>query len=270
MSARLSRLTATQDTSGTYKLQAIDRAVVLLDLLSRSDAPMSLTTISSQLSLPKSTVQRFLRVLEGHHFVNFNTNGRYTLGLRLNDLGNQALQQFDIRDRARPHFRMLVSDIKETGHLCILQRNVVVYVDKIAPTRSICMTSRIGMTNPIHCTSVGKAMLAFSSNEVRENILANIHYERLTSKTHTTRKALMRDLEMIRRRGYALDDEEIEEGVRCIGAPILDSDGHPLAAISVAGPTFRITTQKVPAIAKRIVSCCASISHSLGYNCPVD
>ena len=270
MTARLKRLPAKQSTSGTYKLQAIDRTVVLLDLLGRSDAPMSLTAISTQLNLHKSTVQRFLRVLEGHHFVSFNTHGRYTLGLRLNDLGNQALQQFDVRDRALPHFRMLVAEIKETGHLCVMQRNAVVYLDKIAPTRSVCMTSRIGMTNPIHCTSVGKALLAFSSPEVQENILANIKYERLTPKTHTSRRALVRDLEMIQRRGYALDDEEIEEGVRCIGAPILNTNGRPIAAISLSGPTFRITMQKVPSIAKRLVSCCTDISHSLGYQAPVD
>jgi DNA-binding IclR family transcriptional regulator len=268
MTARTTHVTSTQGSSDTYKLQAIDRAVVLLDLLGRSETPMSLTSIATQLNLHKSTVQRFLRVLEGHHLVNFNTNGRYTLGLRLNDLGNQALQQFDVRDRALPHFRMLVAEIKETGHLCIMQRNAVVYLDKIAPTRSVCMTSRIGMTNPIHCTSVGKALLAFSSNEVKENILANIKFEKLTTKTHTSRKTLLRDLELIQRRGYALDDEEIEEGVRCIGAPILNNNGRPVAAISLSGPTFRITMQKVPTIAKRIVSCCSDISRSLGYSTP--
>jgi DNA-binding IclR family transcriptional regulator len=266
MTARLTRVPAPQGTADTYKLQAIDRAVVLLDLLGRSDVPMSLTAISTQLNLHKSTVQRFLRVLEGHHLVNFNTNGRYTLGLRLNDLGNQALQQFDIRDRALPHFRMLVAEIKETGHLCVMQRNAVVYLDKIAPTRSVCMTSRIGMTNPIHCTSVGKALLAFSSPEVREDVLAHIKYERLTQKTHINRRTLLRDLDIVQRRGYALDDEEIEEGVRCIGAPILNGNGRPVAAISLSGPTFRITMQKVPSIARRLVSCCSDISHSLGYS----
>ncbi|OJV44009.1 MAG: hypothetical protein BGO25_12850 [Acidobacteriales bacterium 59-55] len=265
MTTRLTRFSTEHAASRTYKVQSIDRAVAMLNLLARSDVPMSLTTISTQLQLHKSTVQRVLRVLEGHHFVSFNANGRYTLGLRLNDLGNRALQQFNVRDRALPHFRMLVAEIMETGHLCVMQGDAVVYLDKIAPSRSVCMTSRIGKTNPVHCTSVGKALLAFSSSELQEKILADIKYERLTPKTHANRKALLRDLEVIRRRGYAIDDEEIEEGVRCIGAPILNADGQPVAAISLSGPTFRMTMHRVPAIAKRLVSCCADISKTLGY-----
>lgn len=136
---------------------------------------------------------------------------------------------------------MLVAEIMETGHLCVMQGDAVVYLDKIAPSRSVCMTSRIGKTNPVHCTSVGKALLAFSSSELQKKILTDIKYERLTPKTHANRKALLRDLEAIRRRGYAIDDEEIEEGVRCIGAPILNAEGQPVAAISLSGPTFRMT-----------------------------
>jgi DNA-binding IclR family transcriptional regulator len=254
-----------QTPSGPYKLQAIDRAVTLMDLLARSNGPMSLTDISRQLALHKSTTQRFLRVLEAHHLVLCRTDGRYHLGLRLHDLGGRALEQFDIRDRALPHFRMLVEDLKETGHLCIMRRNAIVYVDKISPVRSVCQTSRIGLSNPIYCTAVGKAMLSFTSPEERDVILGDLEFERRTSKTLMNRAALLKDLHMTRRRGYALDDEEIEDGVRCVGAPILNSEGRPVAAISISGPTFRLTLAKVPSIARRVIACCTEISHSLGY-----
>jgi len=249
----------------TYKVQAIDRAVTLLNLLERSGAPLSLTDISNQIGLHKSTTQRFLRVLEAHHLVHGRTDGRFHLGLRLRDLGDRALEQFDIRDRALPYFRELVEELRETGHLCVMRRNAIVYLDKISPVRSVCQTSRIGLTNPIHCTAVGKSMLAFSSPEERDVILSTLTFERRTAKTHLSHSSLLKDLHMTRRRGYALDDEEIEDGVRCVGAPILNSDGRAIAAISISGPTFRLTRSKVPSIARKIIACCANISKSLGY-----
>lgn len=254
-----------QTPASTYKLQAIDRAVALLDLLRRSDVPLGLTDVSRQLQMHKSTAQRFLRVLQTHHLVSCRTDGRYHLGLHLRDLGERALEQFDIRDRALPYFRVLVDELKETGHLCVMRRNVIVYLDKISPVRSVCQTSRIGLTNPIHCTAVGKSMLAFSSPEEREAILATLIFKRMTKKTHLNQASLIKDLHITRRRGYALDDEEIEDGVRCVGAPILNSEGRAIAAISISGPTFRVTRSKVPAIARRIIASCEEISHSLGY-----
>jgi len=250
---------------GAYKLQAIDRAVVLLDLLRRHDGPLSLTEISNELGLHKSTTQRFLRVLEGHHLVICRTDGRYHLGLRLHDLGERALEQFDIRDRALPYFRALVDELDETAHLCVMRRNTIVYLDKVSPARGVCQTSRIGLSNPIHCTALGKAMLAHSSPAERETILARLTFERYTGKTILSPAALHKDLDATRRRGYAVDDEEIEEGVRCVGAPILNSEGRPIAAISISGPSFRITLAKVPGIARKIQACCGAISESLGY-----
>ncbi len=251
--------------TAAYKLQAIDRAVVLMDLLGRSDVPLNLTDISTRLKLHKSTTQRFLRVLQAHHLVSCRTDGRYHLGLRLHDLGGRALEQFDIRDRALPYFRALVEDVKETGHLCVMRRNAIVYLDKISSARSVCQTSRIGLSNPIHCTSVGKAMLAFCSPDERDAILATLTFERRTAKTHLSHVSLLKDLHMTHRRGYAVDDEEIEDGVRCVGAPILNSEGRPIAAISLSGPSFRMTRAKLPSIARKIIACCAEISHSLGY-----
>ena len=249
----------------TYKLQAIDRAVALLDLLGRSDVPLGLTDVSRLLGMHKSTAQRFLRVLEGHHLVSCRTDGRYHLGLHLRDLGDRALEQFDIRDRAMPYFRVLVDDIKEIGHLCVMRRNTIVYLDKISPVRSVCQTSRVGLTNPIYCTAVGKAMLAFSSPEERDAILSTLTFQRITKNTHTNQGSLVKDLHMVRSRGYALDDEEIEDGVRCVGAPILNSEGRAIAAISISGPTFRMTRTKVPVIAKKVIECCDQITRSLGY-----
>ena len=108
-------------------------------------------------------------------------------------------------------------------------------------------------------------MLAHSSPAEREVILARLTFERFTAKTILTPAALHRDLDATRRRGYAVDDEEIEDGVRCIGAPIMNSDGRPIAAVSISGPSFRLTMPRVPGLARKIQACCAAISESLGY-----
>jgi DNA-binding IclR family transcriptional regulator len=251
--------------SGPYKLQAIDRAFSVLNLLGESSKPMGLAQITDALHLHKSTVHRFLMVLERHRMVERTPEGSYRLGLKLYDLGNRAVGQFDLRDRVQPYLRRLVNEVGETAHLCIMEKALIVYLDKIEPTRSVRMTSRIGTSNPVFCTAVGKAMLAVLQPEEAQDILQRIRYVRLTRKTLMTEEDLLRDLEKTRRRGYAVDDEEAEEGVRCIGTPIFDNTGLPVGAISISGPTFRMTVQNVRHIAGLLVECAQAISADLGY-----
>ena len=147
---------------GTYRVQALDRAFAVLDLLGESETPLGLAQVATSLQLHKSTAHRFLMVLERHHMVERTTNGKFRLGLRLFDFGNRAIEQYDLRERAQPHLRRLVAETEETAHLCVLEQARVIYIDKIEPARSVRMITRIGSSNPVHCTSVGKAILAFA------------------------------------------------------------------------------------------------------------
>jgi DNA-binding IclR family transcriptional regulator len=146
-----------------------------------------------------------------------------------------------------------------------MEKALIVYLEKIEPSRSVRMTSRIGTSNPVFCTAVGKAMLAVLPPDEAQDVLGRIRYVRMTRKTLMTEDELLRDLEKTRRRGYAVDDEEAEEGVRCIGAAVLDNTGHPVAAVSISGPTFRMTVQNVRHIAGLLVECAQAISADLGY-----
>ena len=146
---------------GTYKVQALDRAFAVLDLLAESDTPLGLAQVAYSLELHKSTAHRFLMVLERHRMVERTPNGKFRLGLRLFDFGNRSIEQYDLRDRAQPHLRRLVAETEETAHLCILEQARVIYIDKIEPARAVRMITRIGTSNPVYCTSVGKAILAF-------------------------------------------------------------------------------------------------------------
>jgi DNA-binding IclR family transcriptional regulator len=251
---------------GTYKVQALDRAFAVLDLLGESEMPLGLAQVASSLQLHKSTAHRFLMVLERHRMVERTSTGKFRLGLRLFDFGNRAIEQYDLRDRAQPHLRRLVTETEETAHLCILEAARVIYIDKIEPTRSVRMITRIGASNPVHCTSVGKAMLAFLPEERAADILRRIRFERYTNHTITTAEALRAELEKTRRRGYAVDDEEYEEGLRCIAMPVLDAQRLPVAAVSVSGPSFRVTAQKLPSIANHLLQCVRGISVDMGYS----
>src|ERR1700683_4362281 len=206
---------------GTYKVQALDRAFAVLDLLGESDTALGLAQVASSLQLHKSTAHRFLMVLERHRMVERTSSSKFRLGLRLFDLGNRAIEQYDLRDRAQPHLRRLVAETEETAHLCILEQARVIYIDKIEPARSVRMITRIGASNPVHCTSVGKAMLSFLPPERASEILKPVRFERFTHRTIATPEALRTEMEKTRRRGYAVDDEELEEGLGCVVVQIL-------------------------------------------------
>lgn len=251
---------------GSYKVQALDRAFAVLDLLGESEVPLGLAQVASSLQLHKSTAHRFLMVLERHRMVERTGAGKFRLGLRLFDFGNRAIEQYDLRDRAQPHLRRLVAETEETAHLCILEAARVIYIDKIEPARSVRMITRIGASNPVHCTSVGKAILAFLPEDRAADVLRRLRFERFTNHTITTPEVLRTEMEKTRRRGYAVDDEEYEEGLRCIAVPLLDAQRLPVAAISVSGPSFRVTAQKLPSIANHLLQCVRGISADMGYS----
>jgi len=248
-----------------YQLQSLDRAVSVLDLLGESEGPLGLADVCEQMDLHKSTAHRALMVLERCGLIERTPENRFRLGLKLYELGTRAVEQIDLRARVHPWFRRLSAQVGETVHLGVLQKTSVVYLDKVEPSnRRVWLASRIGTSNPVYCTAMGKAMLAFVPEEMLAEIMGKIRFVRYTHRTLMTPEALQRSLERVRRRGYSIDDEEVEEGVRCIGAPILNELGQPMAAVSVSGPTSRITKESVPGIAEHLMRCCREISASLG------
>ena len=251
--------------SDPYQLQSLDRAVAVLDLLGESEEPLGLADVCERMELHKSTAHRALMVLERCGLVERTPENRFRLGLKLYELGSRAVEQIDLRARVHPWFRRLSAQVGETIHLGVLQKTTVVYLDKVEPNnRRVWLASRIGTSNPVYCTAMGKAMLAYLPKDAAAEIMGRIRFVRYTPRTLMTPEALARSLDRVRRRGYAIDDEEVEEGVRCIGAPILSESGYPMAAVSVSGPTSRITQQSVPGIAEHLLRCCREISASLG------
>ncbi|MGH7803427.1 MAG: IclR family transcriptional regulator [Candidatus Binatia bacterium] len=249
-----------------YNVQVLDRAAAILETLSESGEEQTLLDLSERLGLHKSTVHRLLMVLERHRYVEKNpASGRYALGLKLFELGQKAVSRLGLEERAHPHLEKLAHEVGETAHLCVLDEGEVLYLAKVEATRTVRVPSTVGRRNPAHCTAVGKALLAHCPGEEVERIVREHGLRSFTKHTIVTAGELARELAAIRERGYAVDDEEIEEGLTCIGAPVRDSSGRVVASISIAGPTFRIPKRKIATLASRVVVAANELSAELGH-----
>ncbi|HMF79341.1 MAG TPA: IclR family transcriptional regulator [Bryobacteraceae bacterium] len=252
-----------------YRVQVLDRAFQILNVLADESAGIGLTDISARLKLHKSTVHRLITVLENSRFVEKNTvTAKYHLGSRLMELGLSAVSRLDVYEVAGPYLRELVKETGETAHLAVLREGQVVSLINVESSQTLRTPTTVGTRNPAHCTSLGKAMLAFTAQQQVEDFLQLELLKSYTRKTITSRVRFKAELAEIRARGYAVDDEEREPGLRCIGAPVWDSSGEVVAAISVAGPVFRITRSRISALSRTVMRIAAGISASLGYRSP--
>lgn len=257
-------------TKSPYQIQVLDRALAVLEALGRQHSDCSLGELSAALGLHKSTVHRLVMVLERHRLIEKSREtGRYRLGLKLFELGSKAIAATDLRERSRPHLSRLMYETEETVHFCLLDQGEVLYVEKMEPQRSVRMASSVGRRVPAHSTAVGKAILAELPETEVDEIIRRYGLRTMTRKTITTPAELKAELRAIRARGHAIDDEENEEGVRCVGASVRDYSGKPIAAISVSGPAFRITKEKCPIIARSVMAAAQALSEELGYKAEV-
>jgi DNA-binding IclR family transcriptional regulator len=259
--------TVKQPKKPPYKVQVLDRAINILEYIGRqNNGEAGLPELSAAMKLHKTTTHRIAHVLESRGLLRRGMDSnRYRLGLHLYDLGCQALDHVNIRDEARPVMTRLAYEAGETVHLAVLDRTEVLYIERIEAQRSLSMGSKLGARNPVYCTALGKAMLAFSPEEEVDQILASCRMEARTRNTITNVLALKRELERIRDRGYAIDDEEIEDGIRCVSAPILSSTDRAVAAISVSGPSSRIIPNRFQLIGKTVLKAARELSAHMGH-----
>jgi IclR family transcriptional regulator, KDG regulon repressor len=249
-----------------YRVQVLDRAFRILDILADGNACIGLTEIAERLELHKSTAHRLIMVLESSRFVERNVaTGKYQLGSRLMELGLSAASRLDVYDLARPHLRILATETGETAHLAVLRDGEVVSLVKAESSQNLRTPITVGTRTPAHCTSLGKAMLAFAPDEQVADFLSNRTLKAYTRNTITSATRFKKELRLVRERGYSIDEEEREVGLRCIGAPVWNSAGEVIAAVSIAGPVFRITKDRIPALSNAVMSGARRISASLGY-----
>ena len=250
-----------------YRVQVIDRAAQILDCFTFEQPELPVSEIAAKTGLHKSTAHRILMALEYNDIIGQNQEtGNYYLGMKLFKLGNQATARIQLREVAKPYLIQLMEETKETVHLAVLDEKQVLYLEKVEGPHALRMPSRVGRRIPTYCTSLGKAMLSCLEAEQVKEHLQGPRLKAYTPNTIKNVEGLLKDLARIRLRGYAMDNEEIELGLRCVGAPIRDYSGCMVGAVSVAGPSARLSLEKLPWLGAKVINVVASISRDLGYD----
>jgi DNA-binding IclR family transcriptional regulator len=250
-------------------VQTIERVDNLLVHLSKEPQGLSLGKLAEQVGLPKGTTHRLVSSLSYFNYIKQDPSSRkYRLGFKLVKLGNMLLDQIDIRSESRPFLFELAQRSQETAHLVILDSDEALYIDKIQLSgEGLHMASRTGYRIPLHCTASGKVILAHLSPVEIERIIAERGLPRRTDHTITDAEQLKSLLHSIKHQGFALDNEEHTEGVRCVAAPIYNMNGDNVAAISISAPAVRVTLEKAQQSVKAMVMDTAKkISNQLGYS----
>jgi len=250
---------------GKTRLSSVANSLRLLKAFSDDDYEIGISALAQRLGLAKSTVHRLASTLIDADILEQNPEtGRYRLGLALLELGLLVRRKMDVTNEARPYLRALRETTGETVHLAILDRTSVLYVNKLESKQAIRMSSEVGSRAPVHCTGDGKALLAFQPDEVIEELIGR-GLDQRTPNTITDPAALRRDLAAVRERGYAVDDEESELGLRSVAAPIRSHSNAVVASLSIAGPAHRISRKTLQSHARELVSAAEAISQRLGY-----
>jgi len=254
------------DKSRESSVRALEKALTVLEHLSKLDRDIDLATLTQEMDMPKTTLLRLLNTLKKHNFVQQDERSRrYRLGWALIYLGQAANRVFNIVEFIHPFLEKLSRDTGETANLVFFDRNHAVYVDQVVSDNIIRGVPAVGAPLGLHCTAAGKALLSCQPADRIEEILEQIDLNALTEKTITDPDQLYREIEQVRRRGYALDDEETELGGRCVAAPVYGKEGSVIGAISVIGPTNRVNPETIPALSATVSAAAREISRALGH-----
>lgn len=247
-------------------MQSVARALTLLDALGDTRGEIGIADLSRRVGLHVSTTHRFLTTLIAHGYVRQNLEtGRYALGPKAFHLAESYLGQMDLRRALRPSLERLCRETGETANLVILEGREALYLDKVESPQSLRIFSRIGRRAPLHCTAVGKVLLASRSREEMDALLGGKPLEALTRSTITSRNQLRRELEKVQEQGYALDMEECEVGASCIAAPVRNAQGETVAVVGISGPTIRMDAQRIQELIPCVVRGVEQASEQLGF-----
>ena len=252
--------------SRTPSVPAVERALDLMESLAHSKNGLSLSQLVESSNLPKSSIHCLLLTLERKGYLNRSAQtGRYMFGTKLFAMANTSIGGLPIREQAAPFLMQLMEQTGLTVHMGVLDTYEAVLVAKYDPPGSTGLATWRGKRMEIHCTGIGKALGAYMSEEKLRTLYRLRKLPRHNENTISSLRKLQDDFARTRERSYSIDDEEDEIGWRCLGAPILDPSGAPVAAVSIAGTIHQIRADNLPRLAETLKSCTTSISCSRGY-----
>jgi len=250
-------------TSASGSAKALVKGLALVDVAWAADGPVRLGDLVEASGLPRPTVLRLLDVLLEQRVLQPVADGSFALGPRLALWGQRYLDGLDVRAHAEDLMRALAEQTRETCFLGIRDDRSVLYVAKADSPQAVRPAARVGTRNPLHSTGIGKTLLAFGPYDVAV-AYADGPLEARTPNTIVDPGRLAAELEVIRERGYAVDNVENEDGVRCVAAPIRDHSGEAIAALSVSAPAYRFALEDLPALAPDVLAVAGEISTRIG------
>ena len=243
---------------------AVLKVFAILQALSQREE-IGISDLSVKLAMPKATVYRFLQTMKTLGVVRQESDSeQYGLGMKLYELGSKALVNPDLINLAKHHMQMLADQTGETVHLGTLIDSEIIYVHKVDSRHMLGMYSRIGRRAPLHCTAIGKVLMAWEHPERRDRILSDAVFTRFRDKTIVDHAAFLEELRRVRRQGFGEDREEFDDHIRCLGVPIFDRLNQPVAGLSVSFPTFRYDEAAAPAVVAMLQAASRDISARLG------
>jgi IclR family transcriptional regulator, KDG regulon repressor len=247
-------------------IQSVERALKILDLFDEHKSELKITEISEMMGLHKSTVHSLLKTLQVHSYIDQNPeDGKYRLGLKLAERGNLVINNMEIRKTARKYLLDLSTKTGQTVHLGILDGREGVYIDKVEGEQSIIRYSRIGRRLPLHSTAIGKVLLAYQPPNEIELLLKGYEFQYQTTSTILNEETFLKEIGKVKQQGFAVDDQENEQGVRCAAVPIFNGKGQVLAAISISTLISRVNDEEMNNFVHLLQTSCTELSEQMRY-----
>lgn len=255
-------------TNEVGSVQSLDRAILLMKLVAAGSG-LSLTEISQASGLAASTAYRMLTTLQAHGMLEFNEADQlWFIGIETFRMGAAFLRRRKLAERGRAIIQALMLESGETANLALADEDHVVFVSQVETHEAIRAFFRPGTRSPLHASGIGKAILAFLEPQARDAMLRRLDLEVFTAKTHATRASLAADLLGIRARGFSVDDEERNLGMRCVAAPVFNEFGEPVGGVSISGPTVRVTDAKIAVLGPRVHEAARALTLAMGGSFP--
>ncbi|WKB53804.1 DNA-binding transcriptional regulator KdgR [Eleftheria terrae] len=254
----------TQDHKQPESVAAVLKVFAILQALTEQEE-VGISELSVRMAMPKATIYRFLQTMKSLGYVRQAADSeRYSLTMKLFELGTKAPRYPDLVELAKTEMERLSAQTAETIHLGMLIESEIIYVHKVDSRHMLGMYSRIGRRAPLHCTAIGKVLMAWEEPARRDAVLEGVEFKRFRENTITSRAAFDEELRRTREQGYGEDREEFDEHIRCLGVPVFDRHGKVVAGLSISFPTFRYPEQRSDEIVKLLHDAGRAVSAGLG------
>jgi len=247
-----------------YQIASLEKGIKVLELLAEHKG-LTVSQTAAHIDINRASAHRYLATLRDLGYVEQNDDNSYQLTIRIMEMATKVLDRFDIRHEARRFMQMLSKEFKETVNLGYWDGKDILHLDKIDSTEILRMDAPYWSMTPAYCTALGKAILAYLPEHELNEYLSTVRFTPYSPKTIVSKKKLREELKTITERGYAIDDEELAIGLRCLAAPVFDHSGNARYAMSVSAPTIRMTMERVELVQVSVREVCRQLSQKLGY-----